>query len=175
MAPLLPLSQRLQRRPRNRICGKTPEQIKLNARIRQRIKARCGHTATQLDRPAARDLDVDALRIRLCATDRSRSMQSDDFVAQHVVPRREVRDREVPAKRVLDQVVGDPRPGVGAGFPCGGGDFRPGEGRGGNAGEVAGYRGDVVDYRAGVGDGPGILSYSSVLVTTCIVLGLDVR
>jgi len=84
-------------------------------------------------------------------------VQRDDLVAQHVVARREVGDRQVPGVAVLDEVVGGPGAGVRSGFPGLCGDFGPGEGGGGYGAEIAGYGGDVVDYGAGVGDGPCVL------------------
>lgn len=130
--PLLTLRQLCKRRPRDRISSVFGKQIKLNPRIRTLIKTRRRHTPTQLHSPTPTNHNIHTLGVRLCTIRLARGVQRDDFVAQDVVPRGEIWDRQVPGEVVLDEVVGDPGTRVGAGFPGALLDFGPGEGGGGD-------------------------------------------
>jgi hypothetical protein len=155
---MLPLRQLIQRGPRNSITRELGEQVEQDTRIRRLIKAGRGHTAAQLRGPTPRDLDIDALRVRLGAVSLARGVQRNDLVAQDVVAGCEVGNRQVPGEVVLDEVVGDPGAGVVAGFPGAALDLGPAEGGGvADAAEVPGDGRDVFLHGAGVGDGPGVL------------------
>ena len=151
---LLPLRQRHHGRPRHRIRRKLGEKVEQNTRVIRLIKASRGHPTRQFPRPRALDLKVDTLRIRLRAIRLPTGMQRDDLMSNHIVARREIRDRQRPAETVLDQVVGDPLAWVGPGFPCAGGDFGPEEGRGRDGAAVAVAGRYVVLDGTRVGDGP---------------------
>lgn len=157
MLALIPLFQARDRRPGDRVASKAPEDIKHDPRIRRRVKARSNNTTTGLHSPTSRHHNVDALGIRLRTVLLARSVQRNDLVAQHVVARREVGDRQVPAKVVLDQVVSRPGAWVGAGFPRRRGDLGPLQGGWVGAAEVTGHGRDVFLYGADVADGPGVL------------------
>lgn len=175
MPPLLPLAQLRHRRSRNRIRVKARIQTEHNTRIRRLIEARGWHASTQRLSATSLDLDIDALGVRLCAIRLARGVECDDFVPEDVVAGCQVGDGQVPGEVVLDQVVGDPGAGVGAGFPCAGLDLGPAEGgRVGDGGEVARDGGYIFLHRAGVGDGPGVLEcvsayriFSSALELGC--------
>ena len=117
MLALIPLLQARNRRPGDRVASKAPEDIEHNPRIRRGVKAGSNNATTGVDSATSRHDDVDALGIRLGAVLLARSVQRDDLVAQHVVARREIGDRQVPGEVVLDQVVGRPAARVRAGFP----------------------------------------------------------
>jgi hypothetical protein len=106
------------RRSRNRIASERPKHIEQNTRIRRLVQARAHRSAAQLAGSASTNNNVNALWVGLRTVGLARSMQSQDLVPEHVVARREVGNRQVPAEVVLDQVVGGPGTGVATGFPC---------------------------------------------------------
>jgi hypothetical protein len=159
---LLTLRQLDQCRSWDGVTRELSEDIEQDTRIIRLIKARRRHTPTQFRRSTTANLDINALRVRLSAIRLARSVQREDLMANHVVARCEVGDRQVPGEIVLDEVVGDPGAGVVAGFPGSGLDLGPEEGGWGHGGEVPGDGGDVFLDGADVRSGPCVLYVTSI-------------
>jgi hypothetical protein len=159
---LLTLRQLDQCRSWDGVTRELSEDIEQDTRIIRLIKARRRHTPTQFRRSTTANLDIDALRVRLSAIRLARSVQRENLMANHVVARCEVGDRQVPGEVVLDEVVGDPGAGVVAGFPGSGLDLGPEEGGWGHGGEVPGDGGDVFLDGADVRSGPCVLYVTSI-------------
>jgi hypothetical protein len=80
MLPLLTLRHLRNSRTRNGVASELGEDIEQNTRVSGLVEARSRHATVQLSRSTTAHNNVDALRVRLCAVRRARSVQCDDLV-----------------------------------------------------------------------------------------------
>lgn len=147
----------VQRRSRNGVVVILLIDIDQDARVRGRIELLARRRARRLGGPAARDLQIDALRIVLGAVGAAGGMQGDELVADDVAPRGEGRgDGEGPGVVIGDELLGRPAAGAPRGEEAGLVDFEELE-RGlvvGDARARAVAVGHVGEDGAEVGAGP---------------------
>lgn len=106
--PSHPLRRHIHRRPRNRITRKRRIKIEQNPRVRRGIQPHQRHTRRLL-RTTTLDNEIHTLRVILRPICLPCRMQSDDLVAQDVLPRRDISwDLDGPGVVISDQRVGRP-------------------------------------------------------------------